>query len=83
MHNREEIKQRVHAVTDKFAERGLRSLAVAYQVTSLVHELYCKIITEQLGFALTCYTFFSTGSSRWKDGEPRRALAIYRPHASV
>ncbi|CAN6439291.1 unnamed protein product [Victoria cruziana] len=30
-HNRSEIDRRVHAVIDKFAERGLRSLAVAYQ----------------------------------------------------
>lgn len=31
-YNRSEIEQRVHAVIDKFAERGLRSLGVAYQV---------------------------------------------------
>ena len=31
-HNKSEIERRVHAVIDKFAERGLRSLAVAYQV---------------------------------------------------
>lgn len=30
-HNRSEIEGKVHAVIDKFAERGLRSLAVAYQ----------------------------------------------------
>ncbi|KAI0501574.1 hypothetical protein KFK09_016519 [Dendrobium nobile] len=30
-HNKSDIEQRVHAVIDKFAERGLRSLAVAYQ----------------------------------------------------
>ncbi|KAI4992295.1 hypothetical protein ZWY2020_051712 [Hordeum vulgare] len=30
-HNTLEIERRVHAVIDKFAERGLRSLAVAYQ----------------------------------------------------
>ncbi|KAF2316228.1 hypothetical protein GH714_041569 [Hevea brasiliensis] len=29
--NKSEIERRVHAVIDKFAERGLRSLAVAYQ----------------------------------------------------
>ncbi|XP_057447573.1 plasma membrane ATPase 3-like [Lotus japonicus] len=29
--NKSEIEHRVHAVIDKFAERGLRSLAVAYQ----------------------------------------------------
>lgn len=31
-HSKSEIERRVHAVIDKFAERGLRSLAVAYQV---------------------------------------------------
>ncbi|GLT35399.1 hypothetical protein SLA2020_098560 [Shorea laevis] len=31
VHNKSEIERRVHAVIDKFAERGLRSLAVAYQ----------------------------------------------------
>ncbi|KAJ7513418.1 hypothetical protein O6H91_24G006500 [Diphasiastrum complanatum] len=30
-HNKAEIAHRVHAVIDKFAERGLRSLAVAFQ----------------------------------------------------
>ncbi|CAL9757553.1 unnamed protein product [Musa acuminata subsp. burmannicoides] len=30
-HNKSEIERRVHAVIDKFADRGLRSLAVAYQ----------------------------------------------------
>ncbi|KAF9623847.1 hypothetical protein IFM89_005432 [Coptis chinensis] len=30
-HNKSAIESRVHAVIDKFAERGLRSLAVAYQ----------------------------------------------------
>ncbi|KAI8543483.1 hypothetical protein RHMOL_Rhmol08G0221900 [Rhododendron molle] len=30
-HNKTDIERRVHAVIDKFAERGLRSLAVAYQ----------------------------------------------------
>ncbi|GAY46406.1 hypothetical protein CUMW_096800 [Citrus unshiu] len=29
--NKSEIERRVHAIIDKFAERGLRSLAVAYQ----------------------------------------------------
>lgn len=30
-HNKSDIERRVHLVIDKFAERGLRSLAVAYQ----------------------------------------------------
>ncbi|KAL2465303.1 ATPase 11 [Abeliophyllum distichum] len=30
-HNKTDIERRVHAIIDKFAERGLRSLAVAYQ----------------------------------------------------
>nr|URM60696.1 GRAS family protein [Gymnema sylvestre] len=33
-HNKSEIERRVHAVIDKFADRGLRSLAVAYQEVS-------------------------------------------------
>ncbi|KAL4393267.1 hypothetical protein AHAS_Ahas02G0034900 [Arachis hypogaea] len=33
-HNKSDIKRRVHAVIDKFAKRGLRSLAVAYQEVS-------------------------------------------------
>ncbi|KAM6549961.1 hypothetical protein CsatB_021637 [Cannabis sativa] len=33
-HNKSDIEKRVHAVIDKFAERGLRSLAVAYQEVS-------------------------------------------------
>ncbi|GMP36415.1 hypothetical protein CsSME_00008553 [Camellia sinensis var. sinensis] len=32
-HNKSEIERRVHAVIDKFVEQGLRSLAVAYQIT--------------------------------------------------
>lgn len=31
-HNKSELERRVHAVIAKYAERGLRSLAVAYQV---------------------------------------------------
>lgn len=31
-YNKSDIERRVHSVIDKFAERGLRSLAVAYQV---------------------------------------------------
>lgn len=32
-HNKEEIAARVHSIIDKFAERGLRSLAVARQAS--------------------------------------------------
>lgn len=34
-HNKAEISKRVHSIIDKFAERGLRSLAVARQVIEL------------------------------------------------
>ncbi|OAE19159.1 hypothetical protein AXG93_4182s1030 [Marchantia polymorpha subsp. ruderalis] len=37
-HNSEQISSRVHAVIDKFAERGLRSLAVARQASNEVPE---------------------------------------------
>ena len=30
MHNKSEIERRVHVVIDKFTDRGLRSLVVAY-----------------------------------------------------
>lgn len=43
-HNKSDIERRVHAVIDKFAERGLRSLAVAYQVflfSTVVCSLLC------------------------------------------
>ncbi|VVB09295.1 unnamed protein product [Arabis nemorensis] len=33
VHNKSEIERRVHSVIDKYAKRGLRSLAMAYQVT--------------------------------------------------
>ncbi|KAL7242332.1 hypothetical protein ACSBR1_014827 [Camellia fascicularis] len=33
-HNKSEIERRVHAVIGKFAEQGLRSLAVAYQIST-------------------------------------------------
>ena len=33
-HNRAEIEGKAHAVIEKYAERGLRSLAVARQVRS-------------------------------------------------
>jgi H+-transporting ATPase len=32
-HNKSEIERKVHSVIDKFAERGLRSLGIAYQVS--------------------------------------------------
>lgn len=38
--NKSEIERRVHAVIDKFAERGLRSLAVAYQVRELLSRFH-------------------------------------------
>lgn len=50
-HNKAEIERRVHAVIDKFAERGLRSLAVAYQVISdqllkFLGIYLCKLIQD-------------------------------------
>jgi len=33
---KDQIAKRVHDIIDKFAERGLRSLAVAYQVISMI-----------------------------------------------
>ncbi|KAF2308676.1 hypothetical protein GH714_012147 [Hevea brasiliensis] len=42
-HNKSEIEHRVHVVIEKFAERGLRSLAVAYQSTSTRSSNVCKL----------------------------------------
>lgn len=39
-HNKSDIERRVHAVIDKFAERGLRSLAVAYQVFLIFYRAF-------------------------------------------
>lgn len=33
---KEDVKKKVHAIIDKFAERGLRSLAVASQVCPII-----------------------------------------------
>jgi magnesium-transporting ATPase (P-type) len=38
-HNKSDIERRVRAVIDKFAERGLRALGVAYQVCDPWHAL--------------------------------------------
>lgn len=40
VHNESEIGHRVNAVINKFAERGLQSLAVAYQVYDLPMSLF-------------------------------------------
>ena len=46
-HNKAEIEGKAHAVIEKYAERGLRSLAVARQVRSfslqLSSDLFCMI----------------------------------------
>lgn len=34
---KEEIERKMHTIIDNFAERGLRSLAVAFQVFNLLH----------------------------------------------
>ncbi|CAN4088165.1 unnamed protein product [Withania somnifera] len=46
-HNKADIERRVHAVIDKFAERGLRSLGVAYQIYAV--SITIRIV---LGFML-------------------------------
>lgn len=70
-HNKLEIDRRVHAVIDKFAERGLRSLAVAYQVQDPAHLCLLLIfsflffLSLLLFFHLLMYSFmYCTGSSR-------------------
>lgn len=43
---REDTKKKVHAMIDKFAERGLRSLAVSRQVciASFMYEFYVETL---------------------------------------
>ena len=47
-HNKAEIEGKAHAVIEKYAERGLRSLAVARQVRSftllLTSDLFCMYL---------------------------------------
>lgn len=47
-HNKSEIERRVHSIIDKFAERGLRSLAVAYQVQFTQTRSICYIHTRSI-----------------------------------
>lgn len=46
-HNKDEIGPRVHSIIDKFAERGLRSLAVAKQASVCkMFSLFCIDIRQ-------------------------------------
>ena len=45
-HNKEEIAARVHSIIDKFAERGLRSLAVARQASSSFSNVVCICLLQ-------------------------------------
>lgn len=58
--NKAEIQSKVHAVIDKFAERGLRSLAVARQASPLIGFLFEEIFhRNKLNYSL----MYSPGSS--------------------
>ena len=49
MHNKSELERKVHVMIDKYAERGLRSLAVAYQVMLVI--LSCLVY-------IVCYVLY-------------------------
>lgn len=44
VHNKSEIKNRVHSFIDKFAERGLRSLGLAYQVRHSLLTIFSETV---------------------------------------
>lgn len=81
---------------DKFAERGLRSLAVAYQVSehglvdflipSLIRPLcifFSPVVKVLLIISLMTSIGFISGSSRRKKRKSWRSLAIHGPLAFV
>lgn len=88
-HNKHEIESRVHAIIDKFAERGLRSLAVARQVNSSTDFLCLGFTDKSLGYMQLSTShkadavLFSSGGSRWQKGKFWWALAIRRAHALI
>lgn len=51
-HNKSDIERRVHAMIDKFAERGLRSLAVAYQVRRQCN--FYLVLLSQVHYLFLC-----------------------------
>ena len=57
------VKNKVHSVIEKFAERGLRSLAVARQVCPKFKEMYCCTCLSAYLFLFIIGSFASAGSS--------------------
>lgn len=53
--SREEVKRRVHSIIDKFAERGLRSLAVARQVFDCLSVRAVFLLNAQFCGLVSCY----------------------------
>lgn len=85
-YNKSDIERRVHAVIDKFAERGLRSLAVAFQACYCFNlfsycfnffSCYATVIVFSWCitnlFFVPCWFFFDyyAGCSRWKERKSR------------
>lgn len=75
-HNKSDIERRVHAVIDKFAERGLRSLAVAYQVSGFLDFLFSLFGFVFYSPTLYVYKFLihSFASCRKFQKESKRVL---------
>lgn len=53
-HNKTEIAARVHSIIDKFAERGLRSLAVARQASTDKSQLMRSLFLSRLQIMEYC-----------------------------
>lgn len=76
-HNKSEIERRVHAVIDKFAERGLRSLGVAYQVENKEEKSF--LLTGKLPVAFNCnsYRKFQMEEKRAQEGRGNSLVSCH------
>lgn len=73
------MKNRVHATIDRFAERGLRSLAVAVQV-SIIFEL---VNDNSMRLLMIIFVLPIPGSPRKDQGKRRRTMEVCWSLASV
>ena len=81
------MKKKAHSIIDKFADRGLRSLAVAKQVSygSLYSQnvvIFVATMSQKLKLFFMI-NYLLPGSSREEQGESRRTMAICGSLASL
>lgn len=70
---KEDVKKKVHSIIDKFAERGLRSLAVSRQVSDGSSSLFIESMIELFSEVFICQLIGSSGKDQ---GESRSAMAV-------